>query len=123
MAEVMEDSLYESIGGAAAVDAAVDLFYEKVLADERISGYFETVNMARQRNKQKAFLTFAFGGQNNYTGKDMRKAHAHMNLSEGDFDAVLENLGAALQELNVPEDLIARAAAVAMSVKDDVLNR
>ncbi|TDJ45443.1 MAG: group 1 truncated hemoglobin [Gammaproteobacteria bacterium] len=123
MAEVMEDSLYESIGGAAAVDAAVDLFYEKVLADEWISGYFETVNMARQRNKQKAFLTFAFGGQNNYTGKDMRKAHAHMNLSEGDFDAVLENLGAALQELNVPEDLIARAAAVAMSVKDDVLNR
>jgi len=123
MAEVMEDSLYESIGGAAAVDAAVDLFYEKVLADERISGYFETVNMARQRNKQKAFLTFAFGGPNNYTGKDMRKAHAHMNLSEGDFDAVLENLGAALQELNVPEDLIARAAAVAMSVKDDVLNR
>lgn len=79
--------------------------------------------MARQRNKQKAFLTFAFGGPNNYTGKDMRKAHAHMNLSEGDFDAVLENLGAALQELNVPEDLIARAAAVAMSVKDDVLNQ
>lgn len=43
MTEVMEGSLYESIGGADAVDAAVDLFYEKVLADERISEYFETV--------------------------------------------------------------------------------
>jgi len=32
----MSDSLYEKLGGEAAVDAAVDIFYRKVLADDRI---------------------------------------------------------------------------------------
>ena len=41
-------SLYEKIGGAAAVNAAVDLFYTKVLADDRIKHYFDGVDMDRQ---------------------------------------------------------------------------
>jgi hemoglobin len=116
-------SLYERIGGEPAVDAAVDLFYRKVLSDERISRYFDTVDMDRQRAKQKGFLTFAFGGPNSYSGKDMRAAHAKLNLTEADFDAVMENLGATLKELNVPDAYIAEAAAIAMSVKNDVLNK
>lgn len=116
-------SVYERIGGEAAVDAAVDLFYRKVLADDRISHFFDTVDMDRQRVKQKAFLTMAFGGPHNYSGKDMRAAHAKMNLNEVHFDAVMENLGATLKELGVPDELIGEAAAVALSVKDDVLNR
>lgn len=119
----MSGSLYERIGGEAAVDAAVDVFYRKVLADDRISNYFETLDMDAQRAKQKAFLTFAFGGPSAYAGKDMRAAHAKMNLSEGDFDAVMENLGSTLKELNVPDELITEAAGIAMSVKKDVLNR
>jgi hemoglobin len=118
-----EQSLYERIGGAPAVDAAVDVFYRKVLSDDRISHYFETVDMEAQHAKQKAFLTFAFGGPNNYTGQDMRRAHAKMNLTEADFDAVMENLAATLQELGVSEQDIGQAAAVALSVKADVLNQ
>lgn len=116
-------SLYERIGGEAAVDAAVDLFYRKVLSDDRISHYFDSVDMDRQRAKQKAFLTFAFGGPHAYSGKDMRAAHAKMKLTEGDFNAVMENLAATLTELNVPGELIGEAAAIAMSVKKDVLNQ
>lgn len=118
-----EASLYERIGGEAAVDAAVDLFYRKVLADDRISQFFDTVDMDRQRAKQKAFLTFAFGGPNAYSGKDMRSAHAKMNLTEEHFGAVMENLGGTLKELGVPDELIGEAAAIAMSVKGDVLNK
>jgi hemoglobin len=116
-------SLYERIGGEAAVDAAVDLFYRKVLTDDRISHYFDKIDMDAQRAKQKAFLTFAFGGPNSYSGKDMRAAHAKMQLTESDFNAVMENLGATLQELNVPDELIGEAAGIAMSVKDHVLNK
>ena len=119
----MSASIYERIGGDAAMDAAVDLFYRKVLSDDRISQFFDAVDMDRQRAKQKAFLTFAFGGPTPYTNKDMRTAHAHMKLTELHFDAVMENLGATLVELGVPSDLIAEAAAVALSVKSDVLNR
>lgn len=119
----MTTSLYERIGGEAAVNAAVDVFYRKVLSDDRISHYFDTVDMDAQRAKQKAFLTFAFGGPNAYSGKDMRTAHAKMNLTEADFTAVMENLGATLKELNVPDELIGEAAGIAMSVKNDVLNK
>ena len=119
-----DHSLYDRLGGEAAVDVAVDVFYRKVLADDRISHYFEDVDMSRQRAKQKAFLTFAFGGPNRYPGApDIRAAHARMKLKEADFDAVMEHLGATLAELKVPPALIQEAAGIALSVKNDVLNR
>ena len=59
-AKPTEPTLYEQLGGEKAVDAAVDLFYKKVLADDRVNGFFKGVDMDRQRAMQKAFLTFAF---------------------------------------------------------------
>lgn len=121
-----DKSLFEQIGGEAAVNAAVDIFYRKVLADNRINKFFEGVDMGKQAAKQKAFLTVAFGGPNKYTGKDMRDGHAHLvkkGLNDSHFDAVMENLGATLKELNVPDELIAKAAAIAESTRNDVLGR
>ena len=116
-------SVYDKIGGADAVDAAVDIFYRKVLSDDRISAFFDTVDMDAQIGKQKAFLTMAFGGPNNYTGKDMREAHKHMNLTEEHFGAVAEALVGTLEELNVPQEHIDSIVGIAVSVKADVLNQ
>jgi len=116
-------SVYEAIGGEAAVDAAVDIFYRKVLMDDRISDFFDTVDMEQQHIKQKAFLTMAFGGPNSYTGKDMREAHAGMNLNEEHFTAVAEALVGTLEELNVPQEHIDTIVGIAVSVKPDVLNQ
>lgn len=121
--EVPQVSIYEKIGGEAAVNAAVDLFYKKVLVDDRISQFFDTVDMDSQHVKQKAFLTMVFGGPNNYTGKDMREAHKHMSLTEEHFNAVAENLVGTLKELGVAEEDINAIVAIALSVKDDVLNK
>jgi hemoglobin len=120
-------SLYERLGGAAAVDAAVDLFYTKVLADDRIKHFFDGVDMKRQAGHQKAFLTYAFGGSPDYSGKNMREGHKHlvekMGLNDSHFDAVMENLGATLTELRVAPELIQEAAGIAESTRNDVLNR
>lgn len=119
-------SLYDQLGGAAAVDAAVDIFYRKVLSDDRISHFFDGVDMDRQIAKQKAFLTMVFGGPVAYTGKDMRTGHAHLverGLNDSHVDAVIELLGQTLAELNVPAETIAEVAAIAESVRADVLNR
>lgn len=116
-------SVYDNIGGAAAVDAAVDIFYRKVLRDERISHFFESTDMDAQRAKQKAFLTLAFGGPNHYSGKDMRAAHKGMNLTETHFTAVAENLVETLQELSVAQTDIDAIVTICLSVKDDVLDR
>ncbi len=119
-------SLFEQLGGEAAVNAAVDIFYRKVLNDGRINRFFEGVDMDKQAAKQKAFLTMAFGGPHNYTGLDMRKGHAHLvkqGLNDSHVDAVVEDLGATLKELGVADNLIAQVAAIAESTRDDVLGR
>lgn len=119
-------TLYDQLGGSAAVDAAVDLFYRKVLADDRIAHFFDDVDMGRQAAKQKAFLTYAFGGPNNYTGLDMRNAHAHLvkrGLNDTHFDAVCENLSSTLSEMGVSQDLIDQVIAIAESTRNDVLSR
>lgn len=83
--------------------------------------------MQRQGKMQKNFLTFAFGGPKVYSGQNMRAAHkrlvAEKGLNDGHFDAVLENLAATLSELGVAEELIRQAAAVAETVRDDIVGR
>ncbi|MCH8037309.1 MAG: group 1 truncated hemoglobin [Proteobacteria bacterium] len=120
----MTTSLYEKIGGEAAVDAAVDLFYRKVLADSSINHFFDDVNMDEQRGKQKAFLAMVFGGPNDYTGKDLRSAHASLDgLDDSHFDAVAGHLQATLDELGVSGDLSQEVMSIAGGTRDDVLNR
>ena len=122
----MTQSLYDQLGGEAAVNAAVDIFYRKVLADDRISRFFDDVDMENQAAKQKAFLTMAFGGPNHYSGKDMYEGHKHllkMGLNDSHVDAVIEDLGSTLKELGVKDELINQVAGIANSVRDDVLGR
>ncbi len=120
-------TLFERIGGEAAVEAAVDRFYEIVLADDRIRHFFAGVDMKQQMVHMKLFLKFAFGGSPAYPGRAMRAAHARLvqDLGLGDehFDAVLDDLAKALRGLGAGEDLIAEVIAVAESVRNDVLGR
>jgi hemoglobin len=119
-------TLFEQLGGEGAVNAAVDIFYRKVLMDDRINRFFEGVDMDKQAVKQKAFLTMAFGGPANYSGQDMRNGHAklvEMGLNDSHFDAVVENLAITLTELGVSDALIGQVAAIAETTRVDVLGK
>jgi hemoglobin len=122
----MAYTVYDLLGGSSAVDAAVALFYRKVLADGRVSEFFAGVDMERQIRKQKAFLTMVLGGPVAYTGKDMRTAHAPLvarGLSDSHYDIVLEHLGATLTELGVPPELVGHVATEAEALRRDILGR
>ncbi len=122
----MSETMFDRIGGTPAVDVAVELFYRKVLGDDSISHFFDGVDMDDQRAKQKAFLTMVFGGPNDYTGKDLRTAHAPLvdkGLNDAHFGAVAQHLQATLEELGVPANLVNDVMTVAASTKDDILNR
>lgn len=119
-------SLYEQIGGEPAVDAATKLFYKKVLVDDRIKHFFDDLDMVEQIEKQKLFLTMAFGGPNIYSGKNMRAAHSHLlsrGLDDEHVDAVIELLGGTLAELGVSKELISQVADIAESTREHVLGR
>lgn len=121
-----EITLYDQLGGAPAVEAAVDIFYRKVLSDDRVSFFFDDVDMERQIAKQKGFLTMAFGGPTAVTSFDMRRAHAPLlkkGLNDTHFNVIAELLGATLNDLKVDPALIAQVLAIAESTRADVLNR
>ena len=117
-------SLYERLGGSAAIEAAVALFYDKVLKDPILKGFFEKVDKARLRRSQIAFMTMAFGGPHKYTGQKLRAAHAPLvknGLSNKHFDAVAGHLVATLKELGVKQDLIDEAVGIVATTRGDVL--
>ena len=118
-------TIYERLGGEGAIEAAVEIFYDKILNDNRINHLFEDVFISILKEHQKRFLKYAFGGTKNYSGKSLRMAHAHLveekGLNEDHFNAVAENLQNTLKELNVPEDLIEEIMTLVGGTKDDVL--
>lgn len=122
-------TLFEKLGGADAVNLAVDKFYERVLQDDRIKHFFADVDMVKQRGHQKAFLTYAFGGTDKYDGRYMREAHKELvekqGLNEEHFNAVAENLLETLKEMGVSEELRCEVAAVAANPqhRKEVLNQ
>ena len=112
-------SVYEQLGGKAAIDAAVDEFYRRVLKDEELSPYFSDIDMDKQRAKQAGFLTMVTGGPNEYTGRDMRTAHARLverGIGDRHVDLVIKHCH---RELRGSRGVVMSLAA--FSVRDETM--
>jgi methyl-accepting chemotaxis protein len=122
----VKSALFDRLGGAAAVDAAVEIFYRKILADSRISPFFQGVDMKQQANRQKAFLTMLMGGPNNYSGASLQISHRRLvaqGLNDIHFDAVVKHLADTLRELGAADADIVEAGSLAESARGAVLGR
>lgn len=117
------ESLFKRLGGYEAINAAVDRFYAKVLADERVRSVFTGVDMDAQNRKQRRFLAHVFGGPAPWDGKELRHVHRHMNLTDEHFTAVAGHLHDTLVELGIAPELVAEVMVIAGSTRDDVLDR
>jgi len=85
------------------VEAVVDEFLKRVSADKRINGRFFNTDVPRLRGLLVEFVCFATGGPCQYTGRDMRAAHAGFQLVDEEFNALVEDLVGALDKFNVPK--------------------
>jgi hemoglobin len=125
-----EQSLYERLGGMYAIAAAVDVLADRLYANASANANPEVARFHQQQGQAGfKFLVTAWsvehtGGPACYPGRDMPGAHAHLNVSQRDFDVVALEVAATLSYLGVPErehrefmDLIEsyRAAVVAPS--------
>ncbi|HEV7759683.1 MAG TPA: group 1 truncated hemoglobin [Acidimicrobiales bacterium] len=113
--------IYDAIGGRDAVTAAVDLFYEKVLADPTLAPYFEGIDMDHLRAHQRAFLTTALGGPEAYEGKAMADAHRGRDITDGAFDQVAAHLSSTLTELGVDDDTVSTIIGQIAGLRGDVV--
>ena len=98
-----DKSLYERLGGKAAITAVVDEFVARVAADARINKKFAKSDIARVKFQLVEQICGATGGPCKYKGLDMKTAHKNMGVTDGEFDALVEDLVGALDKFKVPE--------------------
>ena len=98
-----QKSLYDRLGGLDAIKAVVGEFAARVLADERINKKFAKTDATRLTHFLVEQICAATGGPCVYTGNSMKKSHKNMKVTEGEFNALVEDLVQALDKFNVPE--------------------
>lgn len=114
-------SIYETIGGAPALAAAVEDFYARVLADAELEGYFEGVDLDRLKAHQRSFLAAAIGGSEIYAGRPMKEAHARLAISQKHFDRVVGHLVDTLNDLSVPADVIGEIGSKLIPLQEQIV--
>ena len=126
-AMAQEKSLFERLGGQDAVTAVVADFAGRVLADARVNKKFARSNAPRLVKNLTDFVCFATGGPCKYTGLSMKASHKNMAVTEGEFNALAEDLVATLNKFNVPEkertDLINAVAPLAKDIVEKKGNK
>jgi len=115
-------TIYDSIGGAPALAAAVDDFYTRLLADPRLAGYFAGADLRQLKSHQRAFLAAALGGPQLYQGRDLGAAHAHLAITEEDFDGVVAHLVDTLVGLSVPDETIEQIGALLAPLREAIVS-
>jgi hemoglobin len=92
-------SLYDQLGGLAGISGVMNDFIGNVAGDERINAFFvklPAIRISRLKELLIQQVAMASGGPVTYTGQDMLSVHAGMGITMDDFNALVEDLVAAL---------------------------
>jgi hemoglobin len=114
-------SLYERLGGLDAIEAVVDSFVGRCAADDRINGKFERTDIPRLKKMLVDQVCEATGGPCTYTGREMRETHDGMQVTAGEFNALVEDLVATLEAFDVPEPEQEELLALLGPMRDDIV--
>jgi hemoglobin len=116
-----QDSLYTRLGGQAAIQAVVDQFLKNVGADNRINHYFAKVDLANLDKLLVEQICQGTGGPCTYTGRDMKTTHAGLGIDDADFNALVEDLVASLNQFKVPAKEQGELLAILGPMKADIV--
>jgi hemoglobin len=112
---------YERIGGGPAVKAVVDRFYELIMADDQLVGFFEEADMAQLKRHQVLLISQVLGGPANYDGRELQQAHAGMEIARDDYLKVVSYLVQTMVEANVEPAIIGRVGEALAATEEDVV--
>ncbi|MDQ6727243.1 MAG: group 1 truncated hemoglobin [Actinomycetota bacterium] len=118
----MRSTIYDEIGSAPAVTAVVEAFYERLVGDDDLRGYFAGKDMGRLKAHQRALVSVALGGTSEeYTGRMMQPAHAGLAITNEAFDKVLDHLSSVLTDAGVQAITSAKILAILEPLRSDVV--
>lgn len=125
--ETPKKSLYERLGGAYAIATVVDAFIEKLLVNETLNAN-PAINEARARVPRAglkfhvtALVCQVTGGPQTYSGRSMKDAHRHLNITEREWDAMVHDFVEVLDQFKVPKAEQAELLTIVGSTKGDIV--
>ena len=114
-------SLYERLGGLTAITAVVESFVARCAGDDRINRKFERTDIPRLKKMLVDQVCEATGGPCTYTGRGMPETHDGMGVTAGEFDALVEDLVATLEEFDVPRAEQEELLGLLGPMRDDIV--
>ena len=114
-------SLYERLGGLDAITAVVDSFVARCAGDDRINSKFERTDVPRLKKMLIDQVCAATGGPCTYTGRDMRETHDGMQVTAGEFDALVADLVTTLDEFDVPKAEQGELLGLLGTMREDIV--
>ena len=120
-------SLYERLGGVYSIATVIDDFIDRIMEDPRLNAN-PKVDEAHHKVSRAGFkylvteqVCEATGGPQRYTGRSMHDAHAHLDITEGEWQAFLDDLQKTFMKFNVPAAEQAELFAIVASTKNDIV--
>jgi hemoglobin len=122
-AQTPAKSLYDRLGGKSAITAVVEDFVGRVAGDARINQKFAKSDIPRVKVMLVDQICEASGGPCKYAGRTMAEAHKDMAVTEGEFDALVEDLVATLTRFKVPDAERKELLTVLAAMKRDIVEK
>lgn len=122
-----EKSLYERLGGVYSIATVVDDFIERLYvndilnANPKIKEARDRVPKPGLKYRVTALVCQLAGGPEVYTGRDMKSSHAHLNISEKEWDAMVVDFVACLNHFKVPQKEQGELLALVGPAKADIV--
>ena len=114
-------TLYDKYGGFSVISKLVQAFYEKVLASDNLAPYFEDINMQKLMDHQAKFFSDILGGPVEYTGRELKVAHAGLGITEDDFIEMSELIEETLEDMNIDDSDIQTVMKIVNDSKGDIV--
>jgi len=116
-------SLYERLGGATGIDAILDNTLERHLANPLLAPYFQHLDREWFKQAGAAFFAAGTGGPNNYAGRDVVSAHAHLRIGDEVFDAAIADILVSVEANGADQATRDEVAAILESFRVQVVTQ
>lgn len=116
-------TLYDKYGGFATVNKLVQALYAKIAESKILAPYFEGIDMQKLMDHQTKFFSGILGGPVEYTGRELKGAHARLAITEDAFSEVLELLEETLEDMNIEDADVETIMEIVGGVKSDIVTK
>lgn len=116
-----DDALYQALGGDTGIKLLADEFVFRLVSDTRIAHHFKDTDLDRFEEKLAEQFCVLSGGPCTYTGDSMEEVHKGLGISKADFNALVEDLQIAMENLKLPEAAQTRLLARLAPMRPQVI--